>query len=279
MARMVPYKQDQIYWHIEGDAYSITNGTRVDDRVMLSANLSAFPNYEWFRNLDELGYLNFKEEFFDPYADFTRKSNENGDELTQGCYFTGKAVGATVGEWQELSGRFEHATCWFWQDMFDKYGQQRGAWYIVPVVGYSAVWTEWYDTEEMTDMVNFDSLDVKVSIFAIRANITEDQETKSWKAYMGNNFWQRLNQISWRDLCLPPAPPEIDFPEPKDHAINVHKCSLRRCKCLGPTMLVAKYKWNEKNDDDGVHYIPVDLPRPKWTKAQKPWLFREEDEE
>lgn len=244
MARMIPYRQDQIYWHIEGNAYSITNGTRVEDRVMLSSNLSAFPNYEWFRNLDELGYLNFKDEFFDPYADFTKKSNENGDELTQGCYFTGRAVGRTVEEWKELSGRFEHATCWFWQDMFDKYGQQKGAWYIVPVVGYSAVWTEWYDTKKLTDMVNFDLLDVKVSIFAIRANITEDQATKSWKAYMGNNFWQRLNQISWRDLCLPPAPPEIDFPEPKDHAINVHKCSLRRCKCLGPTMLVAKYKWN-----------------------------------
>lgn len=26
MARMVPYRQDQIYWHIEGDAYSIING-------------------------------------------------------------------------------------------------------------------------------------------------------------------------------------------------------------------------------------------------------------
>lgn len=35
-------------------------------------------------------------------------------------------------------------------------------------------------------------------------------------------------------------------------------------------MLVVKYRWRTANDDDGVHYIPLDLPRPKYT-WQKPW--------
>lgn len=58
--------------------------------------------------------------------------------------------------------------------MFDRYGEVLGVWYIVPVVGYSARWREWYDTVSLQTMVNFDHLDVKVTIMAVRADTAQD---------------------------------------------------------------------------------------------------------
>lgn len=77
--------------------------------------------------------------------------------------------------------------------MFDRYGDVLGAWYIVPVAGYSAAWKEWYDSEELKTMVRFSDLDVKISLFAVRADTAQDQTTKSWRAYMGDAFWRRIN--------------------------------------------------------------------------------------
>lgn len=143
LARFTPYRQDQVYWQITGNAYISSGGGRFEDVVPLSANLSSIPNYEWMRKVNEgLAWRNFKTEFFDPYTDFTRKSNDQNWPVIEGCRFRGSAVG----DWPNLSGHYDAATVWYWNDMFDRYGEVLGVWYIVPIVGYSARWREWYDT-------------------------------------------------------------------------------------------------------------------------------------
>ena len=135
-----------------------------------------------------LNWNNFETYAFDPYTELTRKRAEGTWTTEEGCRFRGKAVG----NWAELSGSYDHATCWYWNDMFERYGDVLGAWYIVPVAGYSAAWKEWYDSEELKTMVRFSDLDVKISLFAVRADTEQDLTTKSWRAYMGNGFWWRI---------------------------------------------------------------------------------------
>ena len=241
-------------------------------QIALSDHISAIPNYEWIRKVNELDWRTFTTEFLDPYVDFKRKSNTQNYKSEQGCHFTGTAVG----NWNELSGHYEHATTWYWNNMFDRYGEVVNVWFIIPVVGYSARWREWTNTVDVKTMVRFDNLDIKVSLIAVQATKAEDQATKSWKAYMGNDFWQKINRISWEN-CMPPAPPEPEFPTEEQLEINVTNSSMRRCKCLGPTMALVKYRWKNEHDDDGVHYLPVNLPAPKYT-WEKPWEKKEESE-
>ena len=122
-----------------------------------------------------LNWNNFETYAFDPRTELTRKRAEGTWTTEEGCYFKGTAVG----DWATLSGSYDHATCWYWNDMFDEYnghgyGTVLGAWYIVPVAGYSAAWKEWYDSEQLKTMVRFSDLDVKISLFAVRANTAQD---------------------------------------------------------------------------------------------------------
>lgn len=272
MAKFIEYHQDQIYWQIQGNEYVSSEGGMQVQQIALSDHISAVSNYEWIRKVNELDWRTFTTEFLDPYVDFKRKSNEQNYKSEQGCHFTGTAVG----NWNELSGHYEHATTWYWNNMFDRYGEVVNVWFIVPVVGYSARWREWTSTVDVKTMVRFDNLDIKVSLIAVQATKAEDQATKSWKAYMGNDFWQKINRISWEN-CMPPAPPEPEFPTEEQLEINVTNSSMRRCKCLGPTMALVKYRWKDEQGDDGVHYLPVNLPAPKYT-WEKPWEKKEESE-
>lgn len=74
---------------------------------------------------------------------------------------------------------------------------------------------------------------------------------------------------------MPSAPPAPTFPD-KDDPTHPNHYSIHSVKCLGPTMAVVKYRWRGAGDDDGVHYIPLDLPPPKYT-WQKPWENEEEE--
>lgn len=190
LAHWIPYRQNQVWWQIIGNAYIETPGGRTTDTVVLSNHLSGISDPEWLRTVEGLSWINFKTHFFDPYTNLTKKTTDSGGWTTEeGCLFRGTAVG----NWQELSGNYDHATCWYWNDMFDRYGDVLGVWYIVPVAGYSANWKTWLDLDTALTMMRFNHLDVKITIFAVKADTAQDQTTKSWRAYMGNAFWRRVN--------------------------------------------------------------------------------------
>lgn len=269
----LPWQQNEVSVQIVGTQWSDYNGQRTTERIVLSSNERAIPDYQWMFNGTAVNWNNFRTAFHDPFTEYTRKSHSAADEYVEaGCRFTGNMLSS----WSELSSNFDHCTVWYWNNTFDRYGEVQGVWYIVPVIGYSARWKSWYDVSLMRDYVEFDHLDVKVNLFAVKASTAEDQTLKSWRAYMGNSFWNNINKINWEN-CMPPAPPEPEFPPlPSANEINVYNNSMRCCKMIGPTLAVVKYKWKEGQEDDGVHYIPRNLPLPRYT-WQKPWEQTEDE--